>query len=88
MKKINWNTNSLEKLPKTRTAAIDIDSKYYFSGKKCKRGHITARATFKNICVECRRKGGKTTAEKRRRSLGKNIKKLVQPLKSGKKVIN
>ncbi len=46
MKKINWNTNSLEKLPKTRTAAIDIDSKYYFSGKKCKRGHITARATY------------------------------------------
>lgn len=85
MKKINWNTNSLEKLPKTRAAAIDIDSKYYFSGKKCKGGHISARETRRSICVECRREGDKKSAEKRRRRIGMNIQKLVQPLESGEK---
>ena len=40
--------------PKTRTEAKEIGAKYYFTGKPCKRGHISIRET-KGNCVECRK---------------------------------
>lgn len=37
----------------TRQAAIQRGVKLYFSGKPCKRGHLSARYTASGQCVEC-----------------------------------
>jgi len=39
-------------MPKTRKEAQDIGAKYYFTGERCKHGHIALRKT-KGACVEC-----------------------------------
>ena len=43
-----------ENLPKTRKEAQEKKSKYYFTGKSCKHGHISPRRT-KGECTECLR---------------------------------
>ena len=45
--------NSLEHLPRTRKEAIETGSKRYFTGKPCKRGHVTTRFSSTKQCSEC-----------------------------------
>jgi len=39
-------------LPKTRSNAIAVGAKFYFTGEPCKHGHIAPRKT-KGVCIEC-----------------------------------
>lgn len=43
----------LTQLPKTRQEAIELGSKYYFTGKACKHGHFFRRRTKDKCCCEC-----------------------------------
>ena len=40
-------------LPSTRREAIRSESKYYYTGKKCKHGHTSLRITKNGYCEEC-----------------------------------
>ncbi|MBZ9888092.1 hypothetical protein LB559_09085 [Mesorhizobium sp. BR1-1-3] len=40
-------------LPRTRAEAKAIGSKWYFTGKPCKHGHVSMRYTSGGRCVEC-----------------------------------
>lgn len=40
-------------LPKTAKEARETNSLYYFTGKPCKRGHISKRVTKKKMCYRC-----------------------------------
>lgn len=42
-----------EDLPKRRKEAIELKTKYYFTGKSCKRGHIDKRQTSNGGCLSC-----------------------------------
>jgi hypothetical protein len=53
-------------LPTNRAEAKSTNSKFYFTGKPCKRGHVAPRL-LKGTCVECRREEWRT--ENARRSL-------------------
>lgn len=44
----------LTDLPKTRQAAIDCGSKYYFTGNPCKHGHLD-RFDLNSTCYSCKR---------------------------------
>lgn len=44
---------SQPELPSSRQKAREAGSKYYFTGKPCKHGHISKRWTSVAICVEC-----------------------------------
>ena len=83
MKRNDWTLKELNKLPKTKEAAITIGSKYYYSGTSCKRGHIAATETSRNRCVECRREDGSLYAKRRRRRLGIEKQESVMPLQPG-----
>jgi len=54
----------------TRQEAIEKKLKYYFTGKPCKRGHISER-TISCICVQCHKENG----EKYRNENKEKIKK-------------
>ncbi len=43
----------ITRLPKTAKAAKEIGSIHYFTGKKCKQGHLTRRYTNTCNCCEC-----------------------------------
>ena len=43
----------LSTLPRTRKEAQALGSKHYFTGKPCKRGHVTFRYTSANKCKDC-----------------------------------
>lgn len=45
----------LEKLPRTRKEGLEVGSKWYFTGKPCKRGHISKRYASAG-CLECHKK--------------------------------
>lgn len=47
--------------------AIAAGKKTYFTGKKCKRGHIAARDVHNDSCIECKIMTGKRQNERRRR---------------------
>lgn len=51
--------------PKTRAEAKSTGSKYYFTGKPCKNGHIAIREA-KGSCVECRKKEWESSNKKRK----------------------
>lgn len=42
-------------LPRTRAEAKASGSKWYFTGKPCKHGHVAKRSTIDGCCVECRK---------------------------------
>lgn len=44
-----------EWLPSTRKEAIELGYTRYFTGKACKRGHVTARNVANKVCSECQR---------------------------------
>lgn len=83
MKRKVWTLGDLSKLPKSKEEAIAAGSKYYYSGISCKRGHVTARVTVRNICIECRKENGRLSAERRRRRLGLKKQKFLMPLQPG-----
>jgi len=37
----------------SRTEAIEKKSRYYFTGKPCKHGHVSMRYVTGHTCVEC-----------------------------------
>ena len=41
-------------LPKSRKEALEQNTKYYFTGKPCKWGHISVRYTRSSECKACR----------------------------------
>ena len=43
----------LNTLPKTRKEAIEQGSKYYFTGKPCKHGHVSKRISSNRACFVC-----------------------------------
>ena len=43
------------KYPTTRQVARDTASKYYFTGKPCKHGHLDKRDTKRACCQTCRK---------------------------------
>ena len=51
--------------PRTRKSAIEIGSKFYFTGIPCDRGHIALRLT-KGVCEICRKEDWKTENDKRK----------------------
>ena len=40
-------------LPESRKKALIVGSQYYFTGKKCNRGHLSPRYTSSSNCVRC-----------------------------------
>ena len=52
-------------LPTTRKEAKAQNSKYYFTGIPCKRGHVDKRETKKGICSTCRREDWKKENDRR-----------------------
>lgn len=42
-----------EILPQSKVAAVAAGSKFFFTGKPCKRGHLSARNTKGGTCREC-----------------------------------
>ena len=60
----------IEQLPSSRTEAIRLESKYYFTGKACKKGHITIRRVVTAGCCECERLGSEVHRNKRYRDNG------------------
>jgi hypothetical protein len=45
----------MENLPKTHKEAVATGSRYYFTGKKCRGGHVSRRFTKNRNCEECLR---------------------------------
>ena len=45
----------LRDLPPTVAAAREAGSEYYFTGKPCKKGHLSKRQTSNRTCVKCAR---------------------------------
>lgn len=43
----------MDRLPTSRKDALLVGSRRYFTGKACKRGHISARQAPGGTCVEC-----------------------------------
>lgn len=50
----------MRNLPKTRKEARIVDSKFYFTGKKCKHGHVYKRRTASGSCILCERESSKS----------------------------
>ena len=48
-----FDGRKLEELPRTRGVALASGTKHYFTGKPCKRGHVTARFASVKICCGC-----------------------------------
>jgi len=47
----------------TRQTAIENGLKTYFTGRKCKYGHISERYTLSCVCIDCSRENIKTSRE-------------------------
>lgn len=48
------DTKDLTQLPKTRQEAIELGSKYYFTGKSCKHGHVSKKRVCNSGCFDCK----------------------------------
>jgi hypothetical protein len=64
--KITWTDQELESLPKSIGEAININSNYFFTGKKCRKNHLAPRHSDSGKCFECRRETSRITATKYR----------------------
>lgn len=87
MKKIEFTSEILLSLPKSRNEAIQLEQKYFFSGDPCKNGHLSPRSTKNNYCVICQRESIRLAAERRRRKNGMMLMKdrEVKPLTIGER---
>lgn len=54
----------LNSLPRTRKEALERGTKYYYTGKPCKRGHLAKRRKTTRVCIKC---AGIASTEYRRR---------------------
>jgi hypothetical protein len=88
MKRINWTSEDLNKLPRTKGEALTCGSKYYYSGISCPRGHNAARTTENNQCAECRRERVRLSAKRRRRRLGIKTLEPIMPIAPGIRIHN
>lgn len=50
----------------TRAQAIEGGLPYYFTGKSCRNGHVSKRATLTGNCYECLLAAGKVQRKKTR----------------------
>lgn len=50
---------------KPRTDALNSGAKYYFTGKPCAHGHITARRVLTRACIACEAETTKKRAKER-----------------------
>ena len=48
-----FHDHERDSLPRSRAAALQNDSRYYYTGKLCKRGHRAARLTSNGTCLGC-----------------------------------
>lgn len=55
----------IDKMPTDRGIAFIKGDRFYFDGKKCHRGHLTARYTTSGNCVTCSRESARRTSHKR-----------------------
>lgn len=80
------NIDDLMLLPETKERAIISGSEFYFTGKKCKRGHFSKRYTSSANCVQCidelKKRGERLTKGKPRASY-ENRKLAKQAIESG-----
>ena len=53
-------------LPKSRADAREAGSEFYFTGKPCKRGHVTVRDTKKGCCKTCRKEDWQKENDRRK----------------------
>ena len=75
--RIIWTLIELEKLPKIIGEAIEKDSKFFFTGKKCKKNHLAPRHSDSGKCVDCKRESAKkqTALYRKKIKSGELIKK-------------
>lgn len=64
-------------LPKSPKEAKAVNSRFYFTGKPCKRGHISERQTSDAACVACKREQGKASAEQHKAYYLANRAKII-----------
>lgn len=67
--KITWSLIELEKFPKTIGEAIKNNTRYFFTGNKCKKNHLAPRHSDSGKCVECKRESSRKSAKKYRKKL-------------------
>lgn len=48
-----FHTLKKDDLPRSRKQALAEESRYYYTGKLCKRGHREARLTSNGTCLGC-----------------------------------
>ena len=72
----SFDKEDLKNLPSVRRQSIDKDLKYYFTGKPCKKGHITARYTMSATCVICHSEREKSRTKKSTKKLAKKEQKI------------
>lgn len=72
-----------EDLPKNRKDAKIIESLFYFTGNKCKNGHLDKRYTSKGVCKSCSLEQGRRydSLNKERRSKQRKIERSKDPEK-------
>ena len=66
-KKLFWTNEELLNLPKTIGEAIYLNSRYFYTGRSCKKGHVFPRHSDSGKCVECRRENLRKTQSKSRK---------------------
>lgn len=49
--------------PSTHSDAVAVGSRFYFTGKPCKHGHISLRKTCSYNCIECCKKQNKSNSK-------------------------
>jgi len=72
-------TIQLEELPKTRAEAAALGLSHYFTGKPCKRGHVTRRFTSTRSCVECQAMHCKAVPLEEKRRIARKYEKTGKP---------
>lgn len=77
--------------PASRSEAIKIGAKHYFTGRPCNRGHVSKRQTSNKTCVDCSREANKKhesktsphkLREKRRRYYSDNRESILEKAKT------
>lgn len=56
----------------TRAEAEDRRWRHYYTGLRCKNGHLSVRRVDTGGCVECNRQAARLTKEKRRKARSEN----------------
>jgi hypothetical protein len=79
--KITWTEQEMLCLPATIGEAINIKSRYFFTGKKCKKNHLAPRHSDSGKCVECKRENNRKSRAKYRTKVKENI---IDGLKCGR----